>query len=184
MKRLRAVGREVGIAGRASAGRGAAALSRALAAVAAAWGMPAWAQVRHNALAPAGVQAAKIAELWHLTLIVCTAVFAAVLTGVLVALLRGRRADSRTPPDMSGNTHPERRARFGVAAAAGLSVVLLVGLTIADVLTDRALSKLPVANALHIDLTGCAYLRHRTVQAATRYAAPAQRGCSRPISRT
>ena len=55
---------------------------------------------------------------------------------------------------MSGNTHPERRARFGVAAAAGLSVVLLVGLTIADVLTDRALSKLPVANALHIDLTG------------------------------
>lgn len=153
MKRMPAVSGEIAIAARTSAGLRLA-VSHALVILAVVCETPAAAQARHDALAPAGVQAAKIAGLWHLTLIVCTAVFVAVLTGVLVALLRGRRADSSTPPDLSGNTNPERRARLGVAAAAGLSVVLLVGLTVADVLTDRALSKMPVADPLHIELTG------------------------------
>ena len=111
---------------------------------------------QHDALAPAGVQAAHIARLWNLTLIVTGTVFAAVLLAVLVALAR-RRADSHAPPappDLSPNTRPERGPRRAVIAASAVSVLLLVGLTVADALTDRALSKLPVAHALHIRLTG------------------------------
>ena len=35
-----------------------------------------------------------------------------------------------------------------------ISALLLFGLVLADVLTDRALSRLPVANAVHIEVTG------------------------------
>ncbi len=107
----------------------------------------------HDALAPAGVQAAHIARLWNLTLIVTGAVFAAVLLAVLVALAR-RRVDAPAVPDLSANTRPERGPRRAVIAASAVSVLLLVGLTVADALTDRALSKLHVAHALHIQLTG------------------------------
>ncbi|MGN6319823.1 cytochrome c oxidase subunit II [Trinickia sp.] len=110
--------------------------------------------LQHSALAPHGVQAEHIARLWHLTVLVCGGVFAAVLVGVLFALMRRRRADRATPPDLRGNVEPERGLRGAVVGASVASVVLLVALVVADVLTDRALSKLPVANALHIELTG------------------------------
>ncbi len=107
-----------------------------------------------NVLAPAGIQAAHILRLWNLTLIVCGVFFAAVLAGVLVAVLRGKRADAAMTPDLSGNTRPERGLRRSVVAATVVSVVVLVGLVVVDALTDRALSKLPVARALHIELVG------------------------------
>lgn len=112
------------------------------------------APLEHSALAPAGIQAEHIARLWQLTLIVCGCVFAAVLIGVLFALMRRRGATPATPPDLSVNVTPERRTRRAVVCVSMLSVFLLVGLIVADVLTDRALSKLPDADALHIDLTG------------------------------
>jgi cytochrome c oxidase subunit 2 len=110
--------------------------------------------LRHSALSPGGIQAEHIVRLWHLTLIVCALVFAAVLLAVLFALVRRRGADRTTPPDLSGNAAPERRAQRTVVSASVLSAVVLVALIVADVLTDRALSKLPVANAVHIELTG------------------------------
>ncbi len=107
-----------------------------------------------DALEPAGIQALHIVRLWNLTLIVCGVVFAAVLAGILVALLRRERSDAATPPDLSSNRHPEHRARRSVVAATVVSAVALVGLVVADALTDRALSQLPVARALHIELVG------------------------------
>lgn len=112
------------------------------------------ARLEHNALAPAGIQAAHIARLWHLTLIVCGFVFAVVLLAVLFALVRRSGAIHATPPDLSGNVRPERRTQRAVVLASLLSVGVLVALIVADVMTDRALSKLPDADALHIDLTG------------------------------
>jgi len=112
------------------------------------------APLEHSALAPAGIQAEHIARLWNLTLVVCGVVFAGVLVGVLFALLRRRRAEHTTPPNLTSYAAPERRTQRAVAGASALSVVLLVGLIVADVSTDRALSTLPVSNALHIDLTG------------------------------
>jgi cytochrome c oxidase subunit 2 len=110
--------------------------------------------LEHSALAPGGIQAEHIVRLWHLTLVVCGVVFAAVLLAVLFALMRRGGADRSTPADLHGNVAPERKSQRTVVSASVLSAIVLVGLVVADVLTDRALSKLPVANALHIELIG------------------------------
>jgi cytochrome c oxidase subunit 2 len=117
------------------------------------------AQPQQSALQPAGVQAAQIAKLWNLSLIVCGIVFALVLLATLVALVRNTRGIPTRPaaihaPDVSSLTRPELRTQRIVIGASVLSVVVLVGLIVADVLTDRALSKLPVDNPVRIDMVG------------------------------
>ncbi|MBP0588372.1 cytochrome c oxidase subunit II [Paraburkholderia sp. LEh10] len=109
---------------------------------------------QQSALEPAGIQAARILDLWNLTLFVCGVVFAAVLLATLIALVRAQRSDAATAPEPTPDERIETRTRRGVIAASSISVVLLVGLVVADVLTDRALSKLPVANPVRIELTG------------------------------
>ena len=116
--------------------------------------MAAAAPLEHSTLAPAGIQAEHIVRLWNLTLVVCGVVFASVLVCVSFALLRRRGAERTTAPNLAPYAAPERRTQRAVVGASALSVVLLVGLIVADVSTDRALSKLPVSDALHIDLTG------------------------------
>ncbi|EIF30773.1 cytochrome c oxidase, subunit II [Burkholderia sp. Ch1-1] len=105
-----------------------------------------------DALHPAGIQASYILGLWHVTLIVCGVVFAAVLAAVLIALMRRSGGPDRHAAD--GQMPHERRAQSAIVLASMVSVVLLLGLVVADVLTDRALSRLPVGNALHIQVTG------------------------------
>jgi cytochrome c oxidase subunit 2 len=117
------------------------------------------AQPQQSALQPAGVQAAHIARLWNLSLIVCGIVFALVLLATLVALVRntrgaGAQAPATRAPDLSSLRQPEHRTRRVVIGASALSVVVLVGLIVADVLTDRALSKLPVDDPVRIDMAG------------------------------
>ncbi|CAM2195937.1 cytochrome c oxidase subunit II [Paraburkholderia kururiensis] len=116
--------------------------------------IPAFALPQQDALRPAGIQALHIVRLWNLTLVVTGIVFAAVLAVLLVALVRRPRAHETTPPDLRGVHHPERRTRRFVVGASGASVVLLAGLIVADVFTDGALSRLPIADPLHIELTG------------------------------
>jgi cytochrome c oxidase subunit 2 len=107
-----------------------------------------------NALLPAGVQAAHILTLWNLTLLVCSLVFAAVLIALLVAVMRGPRSSGEVRPDLGSLERPERRVRRIVSGASIASVAVLFGLLLADVLTDRALSRLPVADAVHVEMTG------------------------------
>jgi cytochrome c oxidase subunit II len=107
-----------------------------------------------SALSPAGIQASRILDLWHLTLAVCCVVFASILLACLIAMLRAPRANRATPADLSVMDQPQPRVRFWVIAATTLSTMLLFGLVLADVLTDRALSRLPVDNALRIEMTG------------------------------
>jgi cytochrome c oxidase subunit 2 len=117
-------------------------------------------QPPQDALHPAGVQAAHIVRLWHLSLIVCGAVFAAVLFATLVALVR--RADrGRNSGDAAGGDEyaqlaqpRDREPQRAVVVVSVVSVVLLLGLIVADVLTDRALSRMPVDDALHLEVTG------------------------------
>jgi cytochrome c oxidase subunit II len=106
-----------------------------------------------NALAPAGPQAALIHDLWNLTLAICTLVFAAVLAALIVALWRRPRADAATPADVGAPQRPERGARRSVGAAVAASVLLLVFLIVASVLTDRALAQLSLKDAVRIELT-------------------------------
>jgi cytochrome c oxidase subunit II len=108
-----------------------------------------------DALAPAGPQAAHIARLWNLMLAVCTLVYVAVGIGVLLSL-RNRlgRADATTPPDVALLTTREQGPARVVTAAVAVSIVLLLALFVASVVTQRALASMPLTEALNIEVTG------------------------------
>ena len=101
----------------------------------------------------AGPQSAHILRLWHLTVLVCSVVFAATLVAFLIALWRAPRAGADAPADVSGLTRVERGPKRSVVLAVGVSSVLLVLLLLASVTTDRALAHLVLRDALHIELT-------------------------------
>ncbi|SEK17125.1 MULTISPECIES: cytochrome c oxidase subunit II [unclassified Variovorax] len=107
----------------------------------------------HSALRPAGAQAARIHELWQFTLWMCMAVFALVLLALIVALVRAARRPSRAAATAPAPVGAETASRRWVVGATATSAVLLAVLLGADMLTDRALSRLPVADAVRIDMT-------------------------------
>lgn len=108
---------------------------------------------QQKALDAAGPQAQRIESLWHLTLGICTVVFALVLAAFLYALWRAPRADASTPADIDPSPQQETRARRSVTTAVMASAALLLFLIVASVLTDRALARLGYQNALHIEVT-------------------------------
>ena len=108
----------------------------------------------HDALVAAGPQAARIGELWNVTVFICTAVFCAVLLGLVFALWRSGRAREDEPADLSSNDRHERGPYLSVVWSVGVSTVLLLALVVASVVTDRALARLSLADAVHIDVTG------------------------------
>jgi len=106
--------------------------------------------INQSVLSPAGVQASSIHSLWMLMLVVCTVVFVAVLTALLVAVVRGRRrrsAESMTSP-------AERTLTRSVAAAVGVTVVILIALLVASVWTGRTVASLHASSAISIEITG------------------------------
>jgi cytochrome c oxidase subunit 2 len=107
-----------------------------------------------DALHPAGPQAAHIGDLWNFTLALCTIVFVAVLGACLLALWRAPKTHSPATPDLSSLEHPERRVHRIVSWGVGLSVAGLLVLLAADVFTTRALARLPLKNAVNIELVG------------------------------
>jgi len=114
----------------------------------------AWPQAAHDALQPAGPQAAHIASLWWLAVAICAVVFVAILAALAWALWRAPRAQASTPPEISPPPAAERRHARGVAIALGVCIVLLVVILVGSISTDRALASLPLQDAVHIDLTG------------------------------
>jgi cytochrome c oxidase subunit 2 len=107
-----------------------------------------------DALHPAGPQAAHIGDLWNFTLVLCTVVFVAVLGACLLALWRAPKLRGPASPDMSSLHRPERRVHRIVGWAAGIATVGLLALLVADVFTSRALARLPLKNAVNIELVG------------------------------
>ncbi len=98
-----------------------------------------------SVLHPAGVQAARINQLWWVMFWVCTIVFIAVVLAMAVAIVRGRRgASSATDATLS---------RW-VAVAVGVSIVALLVLLTQSVLTGRGIEMLRDQNALRIQITG------------------------------
>src|SRR6185437_13938187 len=108
----------------------------------------------HDVQVPAGAQAQAIAELWHVLLPVCTVVFIAIVVALILALRRAPRITENAAPDVSSLWQGEPRIARVVWIAIGLSTFLLAVLLAASVFTDRALAQLPLADALHIELTG------------------------------
>lgn len=108
----------------------------------------------HDALNPAGYAAAHIGTLWNATLALCALVFAAIMVALAVALRRAGRADAATAPDIDSLSQPERRAWRRIAWAVGACIAGLLALLAADVFTSRALARLPLQDAVNIELTG------------------------------
>ena len=107
----------------------------------------------HDALQAMGPQAAHIVDLWRVFLWTCTLVWLAVLAAVLLAIRRAPRIRIQQPPDLAMVNRPEPRLRRAVSAAVAASTVLLLVLLGASVFTDRALARLPLRDALNIEVT-------------------------------
>ena len=103
---------------------------------------------------PAGPQAAHIHELWLLMLTICTVAYVATMIALVLALMRARRGDARTPPDLASLEVTERGPLRTVSTGVGVTVVLLIVLLVASVLTDRALARLPLGDPVTIKLIG------------------------------
>jgi cytochrome c oxidase subunit 2 len=111
--------------------------------------MSAW----QHALQPAGPQAAHIAQLWWLTLILCVVVFAAVMAALGWALWRAPRASPATSAEIATTPIAEARTKWSVIGAVGASLAGLMVLLFASVWTDRALAHLPLGDAINIEVT-------------------------------
>jgi cytochrome c oxidase subunit 2 len=107
-----------------------------------------------NALLPTGVQADHVYSLWLVMLITCTVVFIAIVVAFGLALWRAPRATESTPPDTAVIRTPERRLTRAVIIGTVLSIIGLLGLLIASVVTDRALASLPLKHGLVIQVSG------------------------------
>ena len=110
-----------------------------------------------DALDAAGPQAAHIADLWWLTFWACAAVFIVVIGVLGWALWRSRRLAANGSPETKPAPRGERRLALGVGIGVAAASVLLAGLLVASVLTDRALARLPVDGALHVNVSAHQY---------------------------
>ena len=108
----------------------------------------------HDVLMPAGAQAQAILALWHWLLPICTLVFVAIMAALWLAVRRAPRVAQDDTPDVSSLFEREPKVTRTVWIAVAVSTVLLLALLAASVFTDRAIARLPLANALHIELTG------------------------------
>src|SRR6266699_2363670 len=108
----------------------------------------------HDVQMPAGPQAAVLFELWIAMLVVCVVVFLAVMAALTAGIWRASPATDTTAPDLASHPRIESRLRRVVGYALAASTVLLFGLLIASFMTDRAIARLPLGDAVHIDLIG------------------------------
>ena len=98
-----------------------------------------------SALDAAGVQAARIEDLWWIFFWVCAAVFVLVIGTLLVALFH-RRGEERPGG--------ERRMARVVGGAVALSAVILLGLLVASVATGSAVGSPSPPDALQLEVIG------------------------------
>jgi cytochrome c oxidase subunit II len=117
--------------------------------------LPAGCGGTQSALDPAGPGAARIGDIWWLMLIVCAAVFALVMLGLLWAVAR-RRRPSLDP--VSATIRPgsqrERRMAQVVGAAIATTVAIVVLFVVASFWIGRELVAEPTGPALSIDVSG------------------------------
>jgi cytochrome c oxidase subunit 2 len=107
----------------------------------------------HDMLQAWGPQSGHIAHLWNIFLVICTVVFAAVLVALVMAVRRAPRIHTQEPADLSTVNVPEPRMHRTVATAVTLAVLGLLVLLAASVFTDRALARLPLKDAINIQVT-------------------------------
>ncbi|MEJ6022063.1 cytochrome c oxidase subunit II [Ramlibacter sp. PS4R-6] len=108
----------------------------------------------HDALHAFGPQAAHFGKLWNIFLFTCTAVFAAILIALVIALRRAPPADESSAADLSNVNRQEPALKRHVTRAVVASALALVALIVASVFTDRAMARLSLVNAVNVEITG------------------------------
>jgi cytochrome c oxidase subunit 2 len=112
---------------------------------------------RMSVLDPAGPQASDIASLWTVFLWVAAIVWVLVIAFMVTATLVARRQRARLGDldPLTTDAARERRLIHGVIAAGVLTVLTLLGLLIASIVTGARLADLEDdADALHVRITG------------------------------
>jgi cytochrome c oxidase subunit 2 len=110
-----------------------------------------------SVLTPAGAQASTIYHLWFLMLWVSVAVFAAVLTVLVMAVARGRSrhpVPASPPNGEPTRSHVERTLSRGVAAAVAVTIVILIALLAVSVWTGRTVASLQASSAVTVNVIG------------------------------
>jgi cytochrome c oxidase subunit 2 len=105
-----------------------------------------------SALDAAGIQALRIEHLWWLFFWICLVVYVIVVAVMLVSAVRRRNAP--TPERAEAAPERERGLIRIVAAAVGVTVVLLIVMLVGDFTTRRALRSLEPSDPLEIRVTG------------------------------
>jgi cytochrome c oxidase subunit 2 len=104
-----------------------------------------------DALMPFGVQAAHIHDLWQILLWACMVFGILIVIAVTVALWRAPRSSETTPPESMPGL--QKSSQYVVTCALGVSIIGLLGLTVASVMTDRALAGLSEERVVNIKIT-------------------------------
>jgi cytochrome c oxidase subunit 2 len=107
-----------------------------------------------DALHTFGPQASHIGTLWNFTLALCTVVFVAVLGACIYALWRAPKIAQQVDPDMSSLAGPEKGVHRYIGWAVAFSIAGLLVLLVGDVFTTRAIARMPLNNAVNIELIG------------------------------
>lgn len=91
-------------------------------------------------------------ELWRIFLFICTGVFGLVIAALAYALWRAPRLRGRHAPDLRMGEGPDAAPRRSIATAVTAGVLLLLVLAVAGVFTGRALARLPLKDAVNIEV--------------------------------
>jgi cytochrome c oxidase subunit 2 len=105
-----------------------------------------------GALDAAGVQSARIAELFRWFLGISLVVWVLVVGALLVAVLRRRERGEDQTPDPS--TAADRRPHLVVGLAIGASALTLFAMLVGSVLTGKAIGSMAPEQALTVRVTG------------------------------
>src|SRR6185436_14640043 len=104
-----------------------------------------------DALMPFGVQAAHIHDLWQILLWACMVFGVLIVIAVTLALWRAPRSSETTPAESTPGL--QKLSQYVVTGALGVSIIGLLGLTVASVMTDRALAGLSEERAVNVRIT-------------------------------
>jgi cytochrome c oxidase subunit 2 len=108
-----------------------------------------------SALDPAGVQSARLENLWWIFFSITAAVYVLVMAVLVIALVRRRTGDAATAPDTKPDAAREKRIGNTIKGAIALTTVVLFVLMIVSFRTGRAIQTLARApEPLQIKVTG------------------------------
>ena len=115
--------------------------------------MNAWAADAQDALMPLGPQAAHIDTLWQVLLWACLVFGVLIVIALACALWRAPRSDETTPTQQTPPGPLQKLSEYVVTGAMVASIIGLLGLTVASVMTDRALAGLSEERAINVKIT-------------------------------